>query len=260
MILFSLTCAQDSRRAAEVRSRIDSVNRIIEQFAKDRDEHVAHARQSAEMYRQRSVSSTAGRSVLNRPVGEDNAQEHLPHLTTGLYQDWDEWTNRYVLHNPEIQLTNATREILLKYYYSFRDRRGFVYHMSAAAVSMIREVAKKHEAAFRKLMKRRQSAAEARPWSKRRRSTKEGPQQGDETEHVDTEARTRGMHDLFSGMFDFAGRKVVIADPLRTLHKQISIIHKTSKKARKDSPATFACSSSRSSRSRAISTTSRHWS
>ena len=49
--------------------------------------------------------------------GEDQGGEdgHLPHITSTLYQEWTEWENRYMVHNPTIQVSNTTRDVLLKY-------------------------------------------------------------------------------------------------------------------------------------------------
>lgn len=79
--------------------------------------------------------------------GEDQGGEdgHLPHITSTLYQEWTEWENRYMVHNPTIQVSNTTRDVLLKYYYSSRERRGFVYHLSASAIKFLRDLAKESE-------------------------------------------------------------------------------------------------------------------
>ncbi|KAG8929196.1 hypothetical protein FRC02_005895 [Tulasnella sp. 418] len=57
-------------------------------------------------------------------------------------EDWSEFTNVYEVHSPTVILSNSTRNILLTYYYSSRNRRAFEYHMSARAVKFIREQAK----------------------------------------------------------------------------------------------------------------------
>lgn len=66
------------------------------------------------------------------------------------------------MHNPSIQVSNATREILLKYYYSSKGRKGLMYHLSASAIKFIRDLARENE------QKTRQH------WS-RRKSTRSGP-------------------------------------------------------------------------------------
>lgn len=82
-----------------------------------------------------------------------------PQLNPTLQQEWGEWENRYMVHNPQIELTNQTRQILLKYYLSSQARRGLMYHISAAAVKFIRELAHEHD--------------KKRGWS-RRKSTRTG--------------------------------------------------------------------------------------
>lgn len=74
--------------------------------------------------------------------GEDS--DGIPNVTSTLNQEWGDWTNRYMVHNPTIQLSNTSRDILLKYYYSQRERRGFMYHLSAKAIKFIRDLSKEH--------------------------------------------------------------------------------------------------------------------
>lgn len=79
-----------------------------------------------------------------RTPEDQSDDQHLPHITSELYQEAGDWDNRYVIHNPTIQISNATRDVLLKYYYASRDRRGFVYHLSASAIKFIRDLTKRH--------------------------------------------------------------------------------------------------------------------
>ena len=89
---------------------------------------------------------------------EDSSDDiHLPHLTNSLYQEWGGWENRYMVHNPTIQVSNLTREVLLQYYYSHRERRGLVYHLSASAIKFIRDLATEHERKHRRHWSRRKS-------------------------------------------------------------------------------------------------------
>ncbi|CAE6486800.1 unnamed protein product [Rhizoctonia solani] len=53
--------------------------------------------------------------------------------------DWSEFDNIYHVHCPQVHLNNHTRNIILDYYYSSRNRRGFEYHLSERAVRFIRE-------------------------------------------------------------------------------------------------------------------------
>ncbi|QRV87312.1 Apt1 domain protein [Ceratobasidium sp. AG-Ba] len=53
--------------------------------------------------------------------------------------DWSQFDNIYQIHCPQVYLNNYTRNILLDYYYSSRNRRGFEYHLSERAVRFIRE-------------------------------------------------------------------------------------------------------------------------
>lgn len=62
-----------------------------------------------------------------------------------------------MIHNPTCQVSNATRDLLLKYYYSSRDRKGFVYYASASVLRFIRDLAEKHEKKHRRDWSRRKS-------------------------------------------------------------------------------------------------------
>ncbi|CAE7226687.1 unnamed protein product, partial [Rhizoctonia solani] len=53
--------------------------------------------------------------------------------------DWSQFDNIYHIHCPQVHLNNHTRNIILDYYYSSRNRRGFEYHLSERAVRFIRE-------------------------------------------------------------------------------------------------------------------------
>ncbi|KAJ1308412.1 hypothetical protein OPQ81_004117 [Rhizoctonia solani] len=53
--------------------------------------------------------------------------------------DWSQFDNIYHIHCPQVHLNNYTRNIILDYYYSSRNRRGFEYHLSERAVRFIRE-------------------------------------------------------------------------------------------------------------------------
>jgi hypothetical protein len=45
-------------------------------------------------------------------------------------EEWADFDNVYQVHNPEIYMSNAVRDILVQYYYCSRARRGFEYHMA----------------------------------------------------------------------------------------------------------------------------------
>lgn len=96
---------------------------------------------------------------------EDQSGDHLPHITSTMYQQWGEWTNRYMVHNPTIQVNNVTRDVLLKYYYSSRERRGFTYHLSASAIKFLRDLTKEHEHDHSRSWSRRKSVRSG-PWRK----------------------------------------------------------------------------------------------
>ncbi|GAA5901240.1 uncharacterized protein JCM6883_000150 [Sporobolomyces salmoneus] len=142
-----LSAVTDSSRKKELENRIEVVERIIERLEKFyRDGHdekidnfpdpsTCSGSASTQPPRRRQRSTSPSREEEDE---EDNAR--LPHLKDSLYREWRDWTNRYVVHNPKIQISNDVRDLLLKYYYSSRDRKAFVYHISAAAIKFIRDL------------------------------------------------------------------------------------------------------------------------
>ncbi|GAA5830097.1 hypothetical protein JCM11251_006874 [Rhodosporidiobolus azoricus] len=144
-----LETANDRSRADELTLRIRAVQRIIDRLEQVREESQDASRVDADA--DSPKQSSYGRSPPTpasayTPEAEDNGDpSHLPHLAHTLHEEWGSWENRYMVHNPTIRVSNATREVLLKYYYSSRDRRGHVYHVSASVIRFIRDLVKKHD-------------------------------------------------------------------------------------------------------------------
>lgn len=90
-----------------------------------------------------------------------------------------------MIHNPTISISNNTREVLLKYYYSSRDRRGFVYHLSASAIRFIRDLSKEHQ-------------KKQRPtWAKRGKSRSRGCKRNET--YDDAQQTNRLLDELING-------------------------------------------------------------
>lgn len=70
-------------------------------------------------------------------------EKFLSEVARQVGDDSSMWSNRLLVHNPSILISNSTRDVLLKYYYSSSQRRGFMYHISARAVKFILELADK---------------------------------------------------------------------------------------------------------------------
>ncbi|KAG8900410.1 hypothetical protein FRB99_006058 [Tulasnella sp. 403] len=60
-------------------------------------------------------------------------------MPTSSSSDWSGFSNVYEVHSPQVILSNSTRNVLLDYYYSSSNRRGFEYHMSHRAIAFIQE-------------------------------------------------------------------------------------------------------------------------
>ncbi|KXN86435.1 UPF0648 protein C3H5.09c [Leucoagaricus sp. SymC.cos] len=66
---------------------------------------------------------------------------HMPSEVV-LPEEWAEFDHVYQLHSPNLSLDKATRDIMIQYYHSSRERKGFEYHLAARAVKFIRDQAK----------------------------------------------------------------------------------------------------------------------
>ena len=52
----------------------------------------------------------------------------------------NDFSNRFVVHNPQIKWNNSLRDIILRYIHQNSQRRGFVYYMSQRAVKFIQDI------------------------------------------------------------------------------------------------------------------------
>ncbi|KAK2466286.1 hypothetical protein APHAL10511_001928 [Amanita phalloides] len=71
----------------------------------------------------------------------DNHQNYLLPSESVSPNEWAEFDNVYQVHSPTLYLDAPIRDILMRYYYCSRDRRGFEYHLAARAVKFIRDQA-----------------------------------------------------------------------------------------------------------------------
>ncbi|KAG6873749.1 hypothetical protein C0995_011568 [Termitomyces sp. Mi166 len=55
--------------------------------------------------------------------------------------EWAEFENVYHFHCPKVSLDSAVRDVILRYYYCSRARKGLEYHMATRAVKFIRDQA-----------------------------------------------------------------------------------------------------------------------
>ncbi|GAA5985459.1 hypothetical protein JCM5350_004004 [Sporobolomyces pararoseus] len=142
-----LSAVTDPSRKKELTKRIEVVERIIERlerfYRNGKEERVDDPSDPDGCSAQ--ASHRRRRSTSPPKEEEEEEDARLPHLKDSLYREWRDWTNRYVVHNPKIQISNDVRDLLLKYYYSSRDRKAFVYHISAAAIKFIRDLDHQHD-------------------------------------------------------------------------------------------------------------------
>ncbi|KAH9447797.1 hypothetical protein Pst134EB_021796 [Puccinia striiformis f. sp. tritici] len=91
--------------------------------------------------------NSAGGDTANQTDGGDGSdswadgERFLFELAKQISDENSEWSNRLLVHNPSILISNSIRDILLKYYYSSSQRRAFMYHISARAVKFILDLA-----------------------------------------------------------------------------------------------------------------------
>ncbi|BGP20274.1 Protein SABRE [Rhodosporidiobolus nylandii] len=150
----------DAARKKELELRMLGVHKIMEQLERMRDKAQEAGRADRDETTQpHSRSPHTPSTPSSYPhVSEDSADaSDLPHLTNALNEEWGNWENRYMIHSPTIRVSNATREVLLKYYYSSQDRKGYLYHVSASVIRFIRDLAKEHDRKHRRNWSRRKS-------------------------------------------------------------------------------------------------------
>ncbi|KAI9605411.1 hypothetical protein KEM48_002196 [Puccinia striiformis f. sp. tritici PST-130] len=91
--------------------------------------------------------NSAGGDTANQTDGGDGSdswadgERFLFELAKQISDENSEWSNRLLVHNPSILISNSIRDILLKYCYSSSQRRAFMYHISARAVKFILDLA-----------------------------------------------------------------------------------------------------------------------
>jgi hypothetical protein len=80
-------------------------------------------------YRERKASTSSLPPGSHRRAQEAELvdamldKEHIPDFH--VFQDLDKWINRLMIHNPNVVISQRIRDILLRYYYSSRQRRFF---------------------------------------------------------------------------------------------------------------------------------------
>ncbi|KAM0751839.1 hypothetical protein T439DRAFT_325030 [Meredithblackwellia eburnea MCA 4105] len=158
------TLKPDGSDSSHERShRIAAVKKIIDRLERLRQVGVRGLDAEQEAMNDPYNSRSQDDEIPKVPV--EDGDDGNPHL----HEDaWGPWTNRYMVHNPTIQLSNTSRDILLKYYYSQRERRGFMYHLSAKAIKFIRDLGKENA---RKKRKERERSQFTGPRGKSHQST-----------------------------------------------------------------------------------------
>jgi hypothetical protein len=88
------------------------------------------------------ATGEGGETKLEEDIGKE-AYEYLKRGASNIsnfFKEWQEFDNRYYIHNPCIFYSNATRDVLLKYYMSSKKRQAIVHSLSAKAVRSIRDL------------------------------------------------------------------------------------------------------------------------
>jgi hypothetical protein len=76
---------------------------------------------------------------LRKEEDDDDDDRHSYYMPAHAVrpEEWADFDNVYQVHNPEIYMSNAVRDILFQYYYCSRATRGFEYHMATRYVIRI---------------------------------------------------------------------------------------------------------------------------
>ena len=74
-------------------------------------------------------------------VGQDTSQPTVETIGAEPFADYmNDFSNRFVVHNPQIKWNNSLRDIILRYIHQNSQRRGFVYYTSQRAVKFITDI------------------------------------------------------------------------------------------------------------------------
>ncbi|KAG8713591.1 hypothetical protein FRC11_011684, partial [Ceratobasidium sp. 423] len=126
-IRVSMSSRQEKVDASILQARQQSLEKKIELLR----EHLENLENFEIQQAQRAMDDDARVSTSSLPF------DYPTQYDIGV--DWSEFDNIYHVHCPQVHLNNYTRNIILDYYYSSRNRRGFEYHLSERAVRFIRE-------------------------------------------------------------------------------------------------------------------------
>lgn len=150
-----LADADPGPRRDEIELRIRAIRRIIVRLEEVRQNTQPNLDRSAATEHQHArPEATPTSNTIDEDLG---GPASLPHITSALFEEWGQWENRYMIHSPLVHVSNATREILLKYYYSSRERKGLMYYASASVLKFLRDMAQKRDAKLRRGASRRKT-------------------------------------------------------------------------------------------------------
>ncbi|GAA99613.1 uncharacterized protein L969DRAFT_94065 [Mixia osmundae IAM 14324] len=178
-----------SDKLIELLKREDSMNVLIKRMSDVKDsmfsKHKANGHHASQDSSMPADNGDLGQgppweeATMPQSSGHSSENDYYQSRSATTFDDWDRWTNRFMVHNPVLFISNSTRDVLLKYYYSSRQRKGFTYHMTARALRFIRDLMDRHQPE-RPAHNRRKSRAQGR------HSAAHVPTEDDN--HVDAEA------------------------------------------------------------------------
>lgn len=122
---------RDSKQCKEIRGRMEAVRKLRKRVGRHVDQYL-RMREG----KKGSLGSEAS-DLAPEDDDDDEAVHQLEHeedmlgnTIRELYEQESNFINRLLVHSLTLLLSNSTRDILLKYHFSSRSRKGFMYHVS----------------------------------------------------------------------------------------------------------------------------------
>ncbi|MBW0479720.1 hypothetical protein O181_019435 [Austropuccinia psidii MF-1] len=133
--------SEDTLKISQIAARIQTLKQLKDTMLNANKSFKRHLLSDNETEPSENYASTVDH--------ETGRERYLFEMTNQISDENSEWSNRLLVHNPLILISNTIRDILLKYYYSYVQRQGFIYHISARAVKFILDLADPNSSAHK---------------------------------------------------------------------------------------------------------------
>ncbi|KAK9898273.1 hypothetical protein P389DRAFT_193319 [Cystobasidium minutum MCA 4210] len=133
----SSSVPKDTAVLRDLETRLRAANMAVLRFRAYRDRKAATSSPSGS-----PAEAAQGSKSRTEHSEELFEREYIPEFH--VFQDLDTWINRLMIHNPNVVISQRIRDIILRYYYSSRERKLFGYAMTAKAIKFIKDMARQY--------------------------------------------------------------------------------------------------------------------